>query len=137
MTMLSCPCQSGASGTACKRRENGTSKGTINGPSCDPLHRLSWRHVLRRIDPPCPDPSWRAAPARMPTQTQESTMQTLEVDQTIAIRRIQPGDAERCGQIAFEAHRDVAARHNFPSEQPSIEFSIGLIKTKLADSNTR
>jgi predicted N-acetyltransferase YhbS len=62
-------------------------------------------------------------------------MQTLEVDQSIAIRPIRPDDVERCGQIAFEAHRDVAARHNFPSEQPSIEFSIGLIKTKIADSN--
>ena len=64
-------------------------------------------------------------------------MQAPEVDQTIVIRPIRPDDAERCGRIAFEAHRDVAARHNFPSEQHSVEFSIGLIKAKLADSNAR
>ena len=62
-------------------------------------------------------------------------MQTLKRERTITIRPIRSDDAERCGQIAFEAHRDVAGRHNIPSEQPSVEFSIGLIKSKLADPN--
>jgi len=64
-------------------------------------------------------------------------MHTLEREITIAIRPVGPDDAERCGQIAFEAHREVASRHDIPSEQPSVEFSIGLVKAKLADPNAR
>ncbi|HSM85304.1 MAG TPA: GNAT family N-acetyltransferase [Candidatus Limnocylindrales bacterium] len=44
-------------------------------------------------------------------------------------------DAESCGQVAFQAHTTVAALHNFPSEQPSVEFSVGLVKNKLNDPN--
>ncbi|HEV2358353.1 MAG TPA: GNAT family N-acetyltransferase [bacterium] len=51
------------------------------------------------------------------------------------IRSIRPDDAEECGAVAFEAHRAVAAAHNFPPEHPSAEFSTGLIKTKVADPN--
>jgi len=53
----------------------------------------------------------------------------------ITVRPIEPEDVGRCGAIAFEAHCDVTARHNVPSEQPSVEFSTGLIKAKLADPN--
>jgi GNAT superfamily N-acetyltransferase len=52
---------------------------------------------------------------------------------TLTIRRIQIEDAESCGSIAFEAHRDVAAANGFPPEHPTVEFSIGLIKAKLND----
>ena len=54
---------------------------------------------------------------------------------SLIIRRIQPEDAESCGRIAFEAHHVVATAHNFPSEHPSVEFSIGLMKAKIADRN--
>ncbi len=51
------------------------------------------------------------------------------------IRSIRPEDADACGRVAFEAHRAVAAAHNYPPEQPSVEFSIGLISAKLNDRN--
>ena len=54
---------------------------------------------------------------------------------SLIIRGIQPEDAEACGRIAFEAHQVVASAHNFPSEHPSVEFSIGLMKAKIADRN--
>ena len=54
---------------------------------------------------------------------------------SLIIRRIQPEDAESCGRIAFEAHHVVATAHNFPPEHPSVEFSIGLMKAKIADRN--
>ena len=53
----------------------------------------------------------------------------------ITIRSIQTSDAEACGRITYEAHRAVAAAHNYPPEQPSIEFSTGLINMKLNDPN--
>lgn len=52
-----------------------------------------------------------------------------------AIRTIFGEDVEACGRVAYEAHRTVAASHNVPSEQPSVEFSIGLIGNKLKDTN--
>lgn len=54
---------------------------------------------------------------------------------SLMIRAIQSTDAEQCGIIAYEAHQAVASAHNFPPEHPSVEFSIGLIKTKLGDPN--
>src|SRR5215210_1780020 len=51
----------------------------------------------------------------------------------LTIRPIQPDDAESCGTAGFEAHKNVAAAHGFPSEQPTLEFSIGLIRAKLND----
>ncbi len=53
----------------------------------------------------------------------------------MTIRPIRPEDAEACGRVAYEAHKGVAAAHNFPPEYPSIEFSVGLIQAKLKDPN--
>jgi predicted N-acetyltransferase YhbS len=58
-----------------------------------------------------------------------------EASSHITIRPLQPSDAEACGRIGFEAHRAVAAAHNYPPEQPSVEFSTGLINMKLSDPN--
>ena len=55
---------------------------------------------------------------------------------SLRIRPIDLGDAQACGRIAFEAHQQVAKLHNFPPEQPNIEFSIGLIGNKLKDPNS-
>jgi hypothetical protein len=52
---------------------------------------------------------------------------------SVLVRRMQPEDAEDCGRIGFEAHRSVAAAHNVPSEQPSVEFAVGMIRSKVAD----
>jgi ribosomal protein S18 acetylase RimI-like enzyme len=53
---------------------------------------------------------------------------------SLTIRAIRSGDAEQCGIVAYEAHQAVASAHNFPPEHPSVEFSIGLFKTKVGDS---
>jgi predicted N-acetyltransferase YhbS len=50
----------------------------------------------------------------------------------VSVRRMQPEDAEGCGRIGFEAHGAVAAAHNVPSEQPSLEVAVGLIQGLLA-----
>ena len=46
---------------------------------------------------------------------------------------MRPEDAQACGRIGFQAHAAVAAAHNVPPEQPSVEFAVGLIRGKLAD----
>jgi predicted N-acetyltransferase YhbS len=53
----------------------------------------------------------------------------------VSVRPIRPEDAEACGTIAYEAHSTVAAAHNFPSEHPSAQFSIGMIGAKVKDRN--
>jgi predicted N-acetyltransferase YhbS len=54
----------------------------------------------------------------------------------LIIRPILPSDAEDCGRIAYEAHRTIADKHGYPPEQPSVEFSTGLVNMKLNDPNT-
>jgi hypothetical protein len=46
---------------------------------------------------------------------------------TLTIRAIEREDAHACGQVAYDAHRAVATAHNFPLEQPSVEFATDLI----------
>lgn len=53
----------------------------------------------------------------------------------IVLRPIAPADVEACGRVAFAAHAAVAAAHGWPPEQPSIQFSTGLIGAKLKDAN--
>jgi predicted N-acetyltransferase YhbS len=52
---------------------------------------------------------------------------------SITTRPMRPEDAQECGQIAFEAHQAVSAAHNFPPEQPSVEFAAGMMNFKLND----
>jgi predicted N-acetyltransferase YhbS len=51
------------------------------------------------------------------------------------VRPIHPDDIQACGIIAHEAHSRVAAAHNFPSEHPSAQFSVGMIGAKAKDTN--
>ena len=51
------------------------------------------------------------------------------------VRPIRAEDVEVCGRIGLNAHQQVAAKHGFPPEQPSIEFATGLIKAKVSDPN--
>ena len=53
----------------------------------------------------------------------------------VVTRPIRADDVSACGQIAFDAHRQVAATHGFPTEQPSPEFAIGLMNAKVRDPN--
>ncbi|HYF99868.1 MAG TPA: GNAT family N-acetyltransferase [Candidatus Saccharimonadales bacterium] len=52
------------------------------------------------------------------------------------IRSIEEGDVEICGKIGFEAHKAVSSAYGYPSEQPSEEYAVGLIKTLLNNSNS-
>jgi predicted N-acetyltransferase YhbS len=54
----------------------------------------------------------------------------------IHVRDIHQEGIAECGRISYEAHRALAAAHNSPPEQPSVEFSIVLIKAKLNDHNS-
>lgn len=54
----------------------------------------------------------------------------------IIVRPIDQNDAEICGKIGYEAHKVISSVHGYPSEQPSEEFGIGLIKTLLANPNS-
>jgi predicted N-acetyltransferase YhbS len=55
---------------------------------------------------------------------------------TIIVRPIEQNDAESCGQIGYEAHKAISSAHGYPSEQPSEEFGIGLIKRLLGNPNS-
>ena len=54
----------------------------------------------------------------------------------LIVRSIQQTDAETCGEIGFQAHKAISSAHGYPSEQPSIEFAVGMIKTLLANPNS-
>ena len=54
----------------------------------------------------------------------------------LVIRSIRQADAEMCGKIGFQAHKAISSAHGYPSEQPSIEFAVGMIKTLLANPNS-
>jgi predicted N-acetyltransferase YhbS len=55
---------------------------------------------------------------------------------SLTIRPIERTDAEACGKIGYKAHKVISSAHGYPSEQPSIEFAVGMIKTLLASSNS-
>src|SRR5918999_2188276 len=52
---------------------------------------------------------------------------------SLTIRSIEHTDAEICGKIGFQAHKAVSSAHGYPSEQPSIDFAVEMIKTLLAN----
>jgi len=52
------------------------------------------------------------------------------------IRPIEQNDAEICGKIGYEAHKAISSTHGYPSEQPSEEFGIGLIRRLLGNPNS-
>jgi GNAT superfamily N-acetyltransferase len=56
---------------------------------------------------------------------------------SLTIRSIEQADAEICGKIGFQAHKAVSSAHGYPSEQPSIEFAVEMIKTLLANPYSR
>src|SRR5918999_2951280 len=54
----------------------------------------------------------------------------------LTIRSIKQTDVEACGRISFQAHKAISSAHGYPSEQPSFEFAVGMIKTLLANPNS-
>jgi predicted N-acetyltransferase YhbS len=55
----------------------------------------------------------------------------------LTIRSIEQADVETCGKIGFKAHKRISSAHGYPSEQPSVEFAVGMIKTLLENSNSQ
>lgn len=55
---------------------------------------------------------------------------------SLTVRPIEQADAEACGKIGYQAHKAISSAHGYPSEQPSIEFAVGMIKTLLANRNS-
>jgi predicted N-acetyltransferase YhbS len=55
---------------------------------------------------------------------------------SLIIRPIEQNDAESCGKVGYEAHKTISSIHGYPSEQPSEEFGIGLIRRLLDNPNS-
>jgi predicted N-acetyltransferase YhbS len=55
---------------------------------------------------------------------------------SLTIRPIQANDAEICGKIGYEAHKAISSAHGYPSEQPTEEHGIGLIRMLLGNPNS-
>lgn len=55
---------------------------------------------------------------------------------SLLIRPIEQTDAESCGKVGYEAHKTISSAHGYPSEQPSEEFGIGLIRRLLGNPNS-
>jgi predicted N-acetyltransferase YhbS len=54
----------------------------------------------------------------------------------LVVLPIEQNDAEICGKIGYEAHNAISSRHGYPSEQPSEEFAVGLIRSLLGNPNS-
>jgi predicted N-acetyltransferase YhbS len=55
---------------------------------------------------------------------------------SLTIRPIEHKDIESCGKIGYEAHKTISSAHGYPSEQPSEEFGIELIRMLLGNPNS-
>src|SRR5437868_11027836 len=55
---------------------------------------------------------------------------------SLMIRPIEQNDAESCGKIGYRAHKTISTAHGYPSEQPSEEFGVGLIRRLLGNPNS-
>jgi predicted N-acetyltransferase YhbS len=55
---------------------------------------------------------------------------------SLTLRPIEQADAEACGRIGYEAHKSISSSHGYPSEQPSEEYGIGIIRMCLANPNS-
>ncbi len=54
----------------------------------------------------------------------------------ITIRPVEQSDVDTCGKIGYLAHKTISSAHGYPSEQPSEEFGIGLVKRLLINPNS-
>ena len=50
----------------------------------------------------------------------------------IQLRAGIPEDADVCGRICYEAFKTFADHHNFPTEIPTPEFSVGIVSMMLS-----
>jgi predicted N-acetyltransferase YhbS len=54
----------------------------------------------------------------------------------VTIRPIEQNDVEICGKIGYLAHRTISSAHGYPSEQPSEESGIDLVKRLFGNPNS-
>ena len=63
----------------------------------------------------------------------QSHIHSVLVNSTkVLLRRGRPEDAEKCGDICFEAFKSISDHHNFPRDFPSPEPAIGLLSHLLS-----
>jgi predicted N-acetyltransferase YhbS len=55
---------------------------------------------------------------------------------SVTIRPIKQSDAEACGKIGYLAHNTISSAHGYPSEQPTEEFGIDLVKRLVGNPNS-
>jgi predicted N-acetyltransferase YhbS len=55
---------------------------------------------------------------------------------SLLIRPIEDVDATGCGKVGYEAHMTISSKHSYPSEQPSEEYAIELIRSLLGNPNS-
>ena len=55
---------------------------------------------------------------------------------SLLIRPIKDVDATGCGKVGYEAHMTISSKHGYPSEQPSEEYAIELIRSLLGNPNS-
>lgn len=53
----------------------------------------------------------------------------------VTLRAGRPDDAEKCGQICYEAFKTISEHHNFPPDFPSPEVATGLTSHLLSQDN--
>ncbi|MGN6821428.1 MAG: GNAT family N-acetyltransferase [Candidatus Nitrosocosmicus sp.] len=54
----------------------------------------------------------------------------------VTIRPIEQRDAGACGKIGYLAHKTISSAHGYPSEQPSEEFGIDVMKRLVGNPNS-
>src|SRR5688572_7748053 len=55
---------------------------------------------------------------------------------SLTIRPIEQSDVEYCGRIGYESHKVISSTHGYPSEQPSEEYGIELIRNLIGNPNS-
>lgn len=58
-----------------------------------------------------------------------------EARQELTVRKAQPGDAEVCGAICFDAFNSINARHGFPCDFPGPEVATAVLKMVFSHPN--
>lgn len=54
----------------------------------------------------------------------------------IQVRNAKPDDIQRCGEIYFDAFKEISSAHNFPQDQPSVEFTTATVQGMLAHNDS-
>lgn len=56
----------------------------------------------------------------------------IQEQRQVTLRPGRPDDATACGQICYDAFGSISARHNYPSDFPSVEVATGLLSELLS-----